>query len=81
MIVYMCVSMERRAAGQSFGNDGGGSGRVGQDMSKERCKRKPQLYKTAANTGKCLNALKRMRTCEELTMTWGNGRNAKNRFL
>jgi len=58
--------MERSAAGQSFGNDGGGSGGVGQDMSKERYKRKPQLYKTVANTE---NALKRMRTCEELTMT------------
>lgn len=35
------VSMERKAAGQSFGNDGGG--RVGHDTSKERNKRKPQL--------------------------------------
>lgn len=57
MIVYMCVSMERRAAGQSFGNDGGGSGRVGQGMSKERCKRKPQLYKTAGQHGKMLKCI------------------------
>lgn len=42
----------KKTAGQSFGNDGGGSGRVGHDMSKERNKRKPQLYKTVAKMGK-----------------------------
>lgn len=56
MIVYMCVSMEKKAAGQSFGNDGGGSERLGHDMSKERNKRKPQLYMTVAKMGnaKCI---------------------------
>lgn len=50
--VYMCF-YGKKAAGQSFGNDEGGSGRVRHDMPKERNKRKPQLYKTAAKMGRC----------------------------
>lgn len=51
---------------------------MGHDMSKERYKGKPQLYKTAAKIGRI--ALKRMKACEELTMTWGNGKKCRTEW-
>lgn len=57
MIVYTCVSMEKKQLDSLLGMMGVGSGRIGHDMSKERYKRKPQLYKTAAKMRKMLNCI------------------------